>query len=278
MNYLLDVSYILYRGYYTFKNSEYTYPEIFALVKKIESLLSSKDSIIYLCLDGRNTKGKALIKEEYKKGREHTYNVYEALPEFIELISNFKRVKVAFNNNLEADEIMFSLSRQLKDKCRIVSGDKDLIQSLNESTSIETGKGDILTIKSYYLIDNKFFDVSPERLPIYRAIVGDTSDNLKPPVPRFPHKLASEISKCISYNGNTPEKGDLEALEFLNDKDKSWIDKLILSYDKFKTNFEIMKLNTIPLEELFNPYFTTDKRCLSEELKFKIAMLEKSFQ
>ena len=110
IHYLMDVSWILYRGYFTAKAIWDEYPEIHFLCKKITSLLERKDVILHLCIDGCNVKGKNLLTEQYKSGRrqEGSYNVYLGLSAFIHLLNN-DRIKVYFNNNYEADELIFTL-------------------------------------------------------------------------------------------------------------------------------------------------------------------------
>ena len=61
LHYLMDVSWILYRGYFSMSHVWTEYPELHFLCKKIESLLSRKDVDLYLCLDGRATKGRRLL-------------------------------------------------------------------------------------------------------------------------------------------------------------------------------------------------------------------------
>ena len=97
IHYLMDVSWILYRGYFTAKAIWEEYPEIHFLCKKITSLLERKDVILHLCIDGCNVKGKKLLTEQYKSGRhqEGSYNVYLGLSAFIHLLNN-KRIKIYF--------------------------------------------------------------------------------------------------------------------------------------------------------------------------------------
>lgn len=248
IHYLLDVSWLLYRGYYSLSHVYEEYPEIHFLCKKIESLLSRKDAIVHLALDGDTTKGRRLLGESYKgnRCRGGERSVYEALPSFISMIHN-DRIKLYYNKNYESDEILFTLSRVLDGRKRIISGDKDIFQALKQDTVIDNGSDRIVTEESYkFEYADKFFEIDPIRLPIYRAIVGDASDTLKPPVSRFPHKLAAVIAKTTDYSGSCPTVEQLVELsrEF-SDSEKRWVEKLISVYDQFSINFDIMKLNVI---------------------------------
>lgn len=247
--YLLDISWLLYKGYYALSHVYEEYPEIHFLCKKIKSLLANKSATICMCLDGFNTKGRRLLGEQYKAGRHQQdhYNVYTGLTTFISLINN-DRIKIYFGNDYESDEIIFTLSRTLEGRKRIISGDKDLLQSLKSDVVIEGSNGLITTYETYqYEYADKFFGIQPEKLPIFRAIVGDTSDNLKSPVIRFPKKLAAKIVNDLDYNGSCPSIDQLSKIDLNNysDSEKKWLDKLISNYSLFNTNFEIMKLNVI---------------------------------
>ena len=242
---LIDTSNILYRGFYSFP--KHPCGEVFFILTTIRSYLNSPDTHVYLCLDGK-AKGKQ-INEEYKANRKHedAVSVFRHLPYLVYMFQDLNRVHVKYNPNLEADEVIFSLTRLLDGDKIIISTDNDLLQSLKEDTCIQ--RQDKLINEQYYReeMTHKFHAVTPSRLPIYRAIVGDSSDNLKPPIARFPKELAALISENIEYDGTVPTKEHLQQLlDGLKDLTKTKKDKiklLIENYDMFKSNFEIMKLD-----------------------------------
>lgn len=248
IHYLCDTSWLLYRGYYSCSKVWAEYPEIHFLCKKIESLLSRKEAIIHLALDGYATKGRRLLGEAYKgnRCRSGERSVYEALPTFVSMIHN-ERIKIYYNVNYESDEILFTLSRTLDGRKKIISGDKDILQSLKQDVVIDNGSSRVITEESYrFEYADQFFEIDPIKLPVFRAITGDASDTLKPPVSRFPHKLAAVIAKTTDYSGSCPTVEQLVELsrEF-SDSEKRWVEKLISVYDQFSINFDIMKLNVI---------------------------------
>ena len=256
MKYLLDVSWLLYTGYFSTSKVWGEHPEIHFLCRRLEGLLCQKDAELYLCLDGCNTKGKKLLGDDYKSGRNESakQNVYQALYTFISLLDS-KRIHICYNSEYESDEIIYTLSRILEgDKC-IVSGDKDLLQSINKQVSVDNRSDKLITESLYYeKYGELFFGIEPRKLPLYRAIVGDASDTLKPPVPRFPRKLAAKITKDFNYQGCLPTKEELISLsEKYTASEKKKINTLLDAYDKFKTNFDIMKLNVIA-EDIYKPY------------------------
>ena len=257
IHYLVDVSWMLYRGFYACSKIWDNYPEIHFLCKKIESLLSRKDAVVHLCLDGFATKGKKLLGEKYKAGRHQDggYNVYSGLSSLVHSLHN-DRIKVYYNKNYESDEIIFTLSRTLDGRKKILSGDKDLLQSLKSDVVIESTNGQIITDETYkFEYADKFFELDPSKLPIFRAIAGDPSDSLKPPVARFPRKLAAKLAESFNYEGEAPTIEQLNEISSnLSNSEKNWVSKLIDSYNDFNTNFEIMKLNIIKDDIEHNDY------------------------
>lgn len=254
---LIDTSNLLYRGYYSFPN--HSCGEIFYTLTTIRSFLSCSDTSVYLCLDGK-PKGKQ-INEEYKANRNHgDISVYRYLPQLVYMLQPLNRVFIKYNPDLEADEVIFSLTRILEGSKLIVSTDNDLLQSLRDG--IEIQRQNKIINEQYYReeMNQKFHSVTPSRLPIYRAIVGDTSDNLKPPIPRFPKELAALIAESLDYNGEAPTreqiKGLLDSLDDLTKAKKEKIKLLIENYNMFKSNFEIMKLNVYT--DLDYPYLRSN--------------------
>lgn len=276
IHYLCDVSWLLYRGYFAMQHVWPEYSELHYLVKKLEGLLSRKDCICHLCLDGAHTKGRKLLGEAYKANRhqeEGGYNVYKGLSSFVKMLNN-DRIKVYYNTNYESDEIIYTLSRTLEGRKKILSGDKDLLQSLNKDTVIESFKGLVTTEESYkYEYADKFFEIEPRKLPIFRAIAGDASDTLYPPVKRFPRKLAAKIVDALDYNGECPTVEQLKSVSTdFSDSEKKWVGKLIEAYQPFSTNFDIMKLNVIT-DDLVNNKYNYPEEDLGDFLKSKIEHL-----
>lgn len=274
MHILIDTSWLLYKGYFSSKNIWENFPELHFFVKTLNSLLLNKSNIIYLCLDGWNIKGKRILKDNYKAGRKQdgAYNVYTGLSTFVHLLDN-DRIKIYYNKDYESDEIIYTLSRTLDGKKKILSADKDLLQALSDDVSIENGSNFVITNESYkFDYQDKFFGIEPTKLPLLRAIIGDPSDSLKPPVSRFPHKLAAKIVNSIDYNGSIPTKQQLSSINVdLSDSETKWFNKLLDAYDAFNINFQIMKLDVIT-DNLHEEY-TSKQVEIDDFLRSKILSL-----
>lgn len=266
ISYLLDTSWLLYKGYFAFPDKEYS--EIFFLLSKIKQCL--KQGEVYLCLDGLHPKGRVL-NESYKENREHKYNVYQKLSGVLYSLQNLSHVHIKFNDLLEADEVIFSLTRLLEGKKVILSGDNDLLQSLNEDVRIDRGK-EVIS-EDYYkmLMAEKFYSIPPIQLPIYRSIVGDSSDNIKSVVSRFPHKLAARIATELPYNGSVHSIESLnwfktDSVFALSSTEKKWVDRLIERHSEWQKSFSIMKLDVY--SDLDNtPMMDSSNRLLEEHYR-----------
>lgn len=97
----------------------------------------------------------------------------------------------------EGDDVIGYLSRGpfRTQKKIIVSSDKDMYQLLDEYTMVYS-----LHKKTYVLPDDvlKDFRVLPENFAITKALCGDKSDNIPPPVPRFGFKTAAKHLPILS--------------------------------------------------------------------------------
>jgi DNA polymerase I len=98
----------------------------------------------------------------------------------------------------EADDVVGTLSRQAEEKgyfTTIVTGDNDQLQLVDECVSVLTTRVGVTDTKTYTPAEVfERYGVPPERLPDWKAIVGDTSDNI-PGVPGIGEKGATVLLK-----------------------------------------------------------------------------------
>jgi 5'-3' exonuclease len=98
------------------------------------------------------------------------------------------------------------------------------------------------------------YDVHPRDLVLFRALIGDSSDNLKGPVPRFPRALARKLVVRYSYKPNPAEElmQDLNCLpqEVMDPTERKWLSALIQRSDVFLTNYKMMKLQSLKLADM----------------------------
>ncbi|HEX5657696.1 MAG TPA: 5'-3' exonuclease H3TH domain-containing protein [Polyangiales bacterium] len=97
----------------------------------------------------------------------------------------------------EADDVLATLAAQIAEPVRIATGDRDMLQLVDERVQVvflgQRGKPPKLYDEAAV---QERFGIPPSRLPLYSALVGDSSDNI-PKVkgigPAAAQKLASEF-------------------------------------------------------------------------------------
>jgi DNA polymerase-1 len=99
----------------------------------------------------------------------------------------------------EADDVMATLSRLAGEDGQhsiVVTGDLDMLQTVNDSTTVLTTRRGITDLGRYDAAAvRERFDLEPLQLPDYRGLKGDPSDNL-PGIPGVGEKTAIKLVKA----------------------------------------------------------------------------------
>jgi DNA polymerase-1 len=186
---LLDSSFLIYRAWHSLKaenfkdlNENYT-NAVYGFTKSIKTLLNifkeySELSII-ACFDSNS-------KNQFRKQLHEDYKNTRTLPNGLghqfKLCKNACKalnIPIYSNEAYEADDLIASLSCQLandKNKVIIVSCDKDMYQLINDNVYIFN------IIKKVFIKKKEVyekFNVYPNKMIMYQAIVGDSCDNIK---------------------------------------------------------------------------------------------------
>lgn len=248
----IDLSNILYRSMFVFKPDKFKAPNgepnghLFGLCQLLRTC-SKKGYIIFLCADSK-CEWRQDLNENYKSNRDssiRTVDFYGQYDIINGLLSDLPDSYFLFYENTEADDIIFSCSKicsNMKRENLILSSDKDLLQALDEYTTIVhkvmLNENEEIKYKSeeYY----KLFPVEPSRLAYYRTFKGDKSDNIKPIIDRFPKDLMLDLIEWLSTN-NKP----LREYEVKKESHKKWIDKLEENWEQFNINYRLMKLGLV---------------------------------
>ena len=142
-----------------------------------------KPDNIYVCWDKKLTWPSKnfrheLTKDQYKGTREKPVDIhemYEQEPKIIDILKSLG-CKCIFPNVMEGDDIISWLSHTLQGTNIIVSVDGDMCQLVNENTSIFRPDS-----KKRITVDNfeQEIGVKREHFKLYKAIMGDNSDNIE---------------------------------------------------------------------------------------------------
>lgn len=251
---LVDLSWFNYKSYYALQNMTNSNGDptghFYMLGKFMKTVFYTyKDYLVLFVRDGIPVQNKSL-NEEYKANRGSVIEFYKDDIIMERLIQPCPFAYIVWNEKEEADDVMYSISR-IKDynnKFIIYSGDNDLMQSIDSTTSIsrsitEHGIDEITNQSEYYI--SKFKDLQPSEIPFYRAIIGDSSDNLKPISPRFPREVALMFAhKC--KEDYLPILEDFKEQAKLLTKTKiSRLQEVCDHPESYLTNLKIMKLSVV---------------------------------
>ena len=99
-------------------------------------------------------------------------------------------------DGFEADDVIGTLSVQATQQgvdTVILTGDMDTLQLVNEHVRVKVAKRGINDITDYGVAEvNDRYGLPPEKLPDFKGLVGDTSDNI-PGVPGIGPKTATKL-------------------------------------------------------------------------------------
>jgi len=120
---------------------------------------------------------KTLTEGTYKGNRDQERNkaVYGEADAIVEITTTLG-IKNIFPGNLEADDVISWLSKEITGKKIIISVDNDFAQLVNTDTSFYN------PIKKLLVDVNNFeehYGLTPEEFVIYKCIAGDKSDNVQ---------------------------------------------------------------------------------------------------
>lgn len=252
---LIDASWVIHRMHHVhhmlgvnLKNGQYLQTgHLYGTARLIKSLTENySDADIIFCLDGMATHGKTL-DVNYKADRAHgtVKHAFDDLGAVVEMLSCYPQVKIAFHRHLEADEIMSYLADfHKKDYKQIIiySGDCDMVQLISDNVFVSTtfDKGRLILVgeKEYQEQEkytDKFVGCRLDVLPLFRAMVGDSSDNLAG-FPKMRKKLAKELAE---------EFGGLQELSVASTTSTKFPHGFLEFLPKLRTNYAIMKLPTV---------------------------------
>jgi len=205
---IIDGNNILFRSYYALprltnfegvvSNGVFGFCNI--LVKVIKDV---NPKYIAVCFDSAKKNFRHEIFKEYKGQRRPTPE--ELINQFPILKNVLKSmgVQIIEQAGLEADDLIGCLSRQFEDTERIIiTADKDCLQLVKDGVVImqpQKGLSESLTITKDNM--NELYGVSPIQIIDYKALAGDSSDNI-PGVMGVGDKTAvSLIQQYGSLNG-----------------------------------------------------------------------------
>ena len=165
----------------------------------IKIIADEKPTHVIAAFDKGLPAARIKLYPEYKAQRESTPD--ELRPQFalVRKILGTYKIPIIEVDGEEADDVIATLARQAgeaKQHVAVVTGDLDLLQIVDERTTVLTTRRGITDMGRYDTAAVRArFDLEPLQLPDYRGLKGDPSDNL-PGIPGVGEKTAIKLIKA----------------------------------------------------------------------------------
>lgn len=142
-------------------------------------ITEEKPSKIAVCFDTGKPTFRHLQNKNYKATRKGMpEELVQQMPLLKELLKEMN-IKYIEKEGFEADDLIGSLTKKFDGQKIVISGDKDLFQLIDNSTTVwHTKKGitEYLEMNEKNLMDT--MDIMPSQVVTLKALMGDNSDNI----------------------------------------------------------------------------------------------------
>lgn len=265
----VDYSWLYHKSFHTFSDLSFVHEgktyltgALYGAVRDI-AILKEKfpESPIFVAIEPEDNSSRHMMHESYKQNRpKKDPAMMELINETTRALTLIPGVTVWSSDQAgEADDVLYTLIKERKSQfdCAMVYAlDNDLLQVAGDIDL--AGKCFYAKLKDAAVPFEGYcsekYDVHPRDLVLYRALIGDSSDNLKGPVPRFPRALARKLLESRTFNPDPA--ADLIAhinatpLEEFELSEQKWIAALREKADILIKNYKMMKLHSLKLTDM----------------------------
>ena len=194
-------------------------------------ILSEKPKYIAICFDAGKHTFRNDIYADYKGTRKPMpLELAEQLPNLKEILKDMG-IYIVEQIGVEADDLIGSISKKFNLPTVILSGDRDLLQLIDDTTEVHlTKKGvtdiDIMTVDSLM----QKMEIKPYQVVELKALMGDSSDNI-PGVPGIGEKTAKDLIKKYDNIDNLyahiDELKGAQKQKLINGKQSAYMSKVL---------------------------------------------------
>lgn len=231
---LIDGNSILNRAYFALpplndkdgNNVNAVYGFMNVLIKAVDDYKPDK---LIVAFDKRGHNFRKDLYPEYKANRAGMpEDLFRQTPILHELLS-LMRITVVEQAGVEADDIIGTVSNAFDGDSLIVSGDRDMFQLVSDRVTVlftRRGVTDVETVNPDTLMKN--YNLTPKQVVEYKALRGDTSDNI-PGVKGVGEKTAMQLLAKYGdidelYRRVEDEKGALKE-KLISDKEMAYVSR-----------------------------------------------------
>jgi DNA polymerase-1 len=185
--YLIDGYSLLYRAFYALPQSISTSSglptnALYGFTSMLLKLLDSEEEVgLGVVWDGGMPKFRLEIFPEYKAQRSAMPEELRSQLDHLDEILEAMNIPAIRAEGFEADDALATMSRQVPEGVElfIVTGDQDAMQLVDGSVKVLRTTRGVSETKTYgrdEVVDE--YGVTPEQIPDYKALTGDSSDNI----------------------------------------------------------------------------------------------------
>ena len=242
--YILDSYGLIYRAYFAFisrplvNSRNENVSAVFGFFRNLLNILKKNNpGFMAAAFDSRTPTFRHEMYPEYKATRDKTPDDLHAQVPVIEEILSALKIPVLRKDGFEADDIIATVAAECEKQgrgCKILSGDKDLMQLVTETTTMMTPdkSGGWADTGINEVIEK--WGVPPEKMLDMLSLCGDTADNV-PGVSGIGEKTAAKLlaeysdldgiyAAADTIKGATGEK-------IRNGKDNAYFSKKLIKLD-----------------------------------------------
>ncbi len=269
---VIDGNSLINRAYYALPNlkslSGNPCGAIFGFVNMMINLIQTEKPKYLVCVfdAGKHTFRHDMYSEYKGKRDKMPEDLHAQLLELKELLRAMG-IMVKEIPEIEADDIVGSISRKFNEEFILVSGDKDLLQLINDNTTVWlTQKGISNVLKVDEKVLKSEFGIEPYQVIEMKAIMGDSSDNI-PGVVGIgkigAEKLIAEYQNLDNVYANLEKLAPGIQKKLIESKDLAYLSKKLAT---IKLDVDL----DFNLEDCtYSLPFNNDVRLIMEDLGFK---------
>ena len=214
--YLIDGYSLLYRAFYALPQSISTTSglptnALYGFTSMILKLLGEDEEVgIGVVWDAGKPAFRMEIYPEYKAQRSSMPEELKAQLDHLDQILEAMNIPAIRAEGFEADDVLATLSKRVPEDVElgIVTGDQDAMQLVDGNVKVLRTTRGVSELKSYGRDEViKEYGVTPEQIPDYKALTGDSSDNI-PGVKGIGPKGASSLLREFGTVENLYENLD----------------------------------------------------------------------
>src|ERR671919_2199324 len=226
--YLIDGYSLLYRAFYALPQSIVTTSglptnALYGFTSMILKLLDEDEEVgIGVVWDAGKPAFRMEIYPEYKAQRSSMPEELKAQLDHLDQILEAMNIPAIRAEGFEADDVLATLSKRLPEdvELMIVTGDQDAMQLVDGSVKVLRTTRGVSETKAYgrdEVVEE--YGVTPEQIPDYKALTGDSSDNIPGVRGIGPKGAANLLKEFGSLDGvyehlqNISAKGTRKKLE-----------------------------------------------------------------